>query len=457
MIRPSLQDFRQLFALAVPVVFVQLGLMAMGVVDTMIMGRVSANSLAGAAIGNVMTYAVGTFGLGLLMSLDPLVSQAVGAKDEPSIARAFQRGVVIAAVLGVFAVLVMLPVEPILRALGQPDVIVEIASPFVRVQAPGMLAFFLFVAVRQTLTALGHLQPMVWTIVIANLINGVLCWALVFGHLGFPAMGATGAGLATTIARWSMLILLAAFGWRGIRAHLRWRADTLHAGPIFRMMRIGLPIACQYMLEFGLFAAVALLMGRLGPVPAAAHQIAINIASLTFMVPLGVSSAGSVLVGRAVGAGDAPRARVSGVSALAVGVAFMLGSACVLLLVPHLLARAYTPDPAVIALAVALIPIAGVFQVFDGLQVVSIGVLRGTGDTRTPLIVNVVGYWLIALPISLWLGLSAGFGPRGLWWGLTAGLVVVALVLLVRVRVRLWGPLERLHVDEPASSRALEA
>jgi len=393
----------------------------------------------------------------MLMALDPLVSQAVGAKDEPSVVRAFQRGIVIAGVLGVGAGLALLWVEPVLRALGQPEVIVRVAGPFVRVQAPGMIAFYLFVALRQTLTALGHLRSMVWTIVIANLINGFLSWALVFGEWGFPAMGATGSGLATTIARWSMLLMLAAFGWSHLRARLRWRPDTLHLRPILRMVRIGAPIAAQYMLEFGVFAAVALLMGRLGPVPAAAHQIAINIASLTFMVPLGVSSAGSVLVGRAIGAGDAPHARRAGVSALAVGATFMLGSACMLLVIPHLLARAYTPEVAVIALAATLIPIAGVFQVFDGLQVVSIGVLRGTGDTRTPLIVSLIGYWVIALPISLWLGLSAGYGPRGLWWGLTAGLVIVALVLLARVRVRLWGPLERIHVDEPAPSPALEA
>jgi MATE family multidrug resistance protein len=456
-IRPSAKDFRQLFALAVPVVFVQIGLMAMGVVDTMIMGRVSAEGLAGAAIGNIYTYTLGTFGYGMLMSLDPLVSQAVGAKDEPSVVRAFQRGIVIAVVLGVCAVFAILPVESVLRALGQPDVIVRVATPFVHVQAPGMFAFFLFIALRQTLTALGHLRPMVYTIVIANLLNGVLCWSLVFGHFGLPPMGAVGAGLATTVARWSMLLMLSIFGWQWIRPRLRWRADSLHAGPILRMVRIGIPIACQYMLEFGVFAAVALLMGRLGPVPAAAHQIAINIASLTFMVPLGVSSAGSVLVGRAIGAGDSESARRSGVSALAVGATFMAGSACILLLVPHLLARAYTPDAAVVALAATLIPIAGVFQVFDGLQVVSIGVLRGTGDTRTPLIVNLIGYWIIALPISLWLGIQAGLGPRGMWWGLTAGLVVVALVLLARVRVRLWGPLERIRVDEPPASQALEA
>src|SRR4030095_4898642 len=198
------------------------------------------------------------------------------------------------------------------------------------------------------------------------------------------------------------------------------------------MIRVGLPIGIQYELEFGVFAAVALLMGRLGPIPAAAPQVAVNLAALPLLVPLRGSWAASVLVGRAVGAGDPGAARRAGVAALVTGTAFMTVSAIVLGLAPRLLARAYTPDAAILALAAVLIPIAGVFQVFDGVQVVSIGVLRGLGDTRTPLIVNVVGFWLFALPLSLWLGFSAGWGPRGLWWGVVAGLFVVALFLVVR-------------------------
>ncbi|HYM82238.1 MAG TPA: MATE family efflux transporter [Candidatus Limnocylindria bacterium] len=448
--RPAAADFQALFRLAVPVVLAQVGLMAMNVVDTMIVGRVSATALAGVAIGTVCVFAIGTFGMGVLMSLDPIVSQAVGAGDDPAIARALQRGVVLAGALGVVGALALIPAEPVLRALGQRPELVAVAVPYVHVQIPSLLVFFLTVAFRQTLQALGHMRPIVVTVVVMNVVNGLLAWAFVFGELGAPRLGAMGAGLATTIARWLMGIMLLILGWRDLEPRLRWRPDSIRWRPIGRMIRIGLPIGFQYELEFGVFAAVALIMGRLGPVPASAHQIAINIASLTFMVPLGVSSAAAVLVGRAVGAGDAGAARRAGLASLAAGAGFMTLSAIVLALAPQLLARAYTPDPAVLALAVTLIPIAGVFQVFDGTQVVSIGVLRGVGDTRTPLLVNLLGYWAFAFPLGLWLGFGIGWGPQGLWWGLVAGLMVVAIVLIARVRNRLWQPIDRILVDEGA-------
>jgi MATE family multidrug resistance protein len=452
--RPRSDDFRRLGALALPVVVVQVGLMAMGVVDTMIVGRVSPVALAGVAVGNVYTFAIASFGMGVLMSLDPLVSQGHGAGDHPAIARALQRGLVLSAALGVIGLLALVPTRPVLRALGQPEALVDVAVPFAHAQIPGIAAFFLAVAFRQTLQALGRMRPIVIAVLSTNLLNGVLAWALVFGKLGLPALGPAGAGIATSVSRWVMAGGLLVLGWGALRPYLSWRRDTLRWAPFSRMLRIGLPIGLQFELEYGVFAAVALVMGHLGPVPGGAHQIAINIASLTFMVPLGVSSAASVLVGRAVGGGDEHGARRAGVAALTVGAAFMALSALVLSLAPGPLARAYTPDREVIALAVALIPIAGMFQVFDGLQVVSIGVLRGVGDTRTPLIVNLVGYWLFALPIGVGLGFRMGYGPRGLWWGLVAGLMVVAVILLARVRARLWRPLRRLVVDEPGHAEA---
>jgi MATE family multidrug resistance protein len=210
-------------------------------------------------------------------------------------------------------------------------------------------------------------------------------------------------------------------------------------------VRLGLPIGAQQGLEFGAFGTVGLLMGRLGTVPVAGHQAALNLAALTFMVPLGVGAAAAVRVGHAVGAGDARGARRAAAAALACGVGFMAASALVLLAAPRALAGLYTSDAAVLALAASLIPIAGVFQVFDGLQVVSLGVLRGAGDTRVPMLVNAVGFWLLGLPLGAWLGLRTSLGPPGLWWGLVAGLAVVGVVLGARVRWRLRGGVRRVE------------
>jgi MATE family multidrug resistance protein len=227
-----------------------------------------------------------------------------------------------------------------------------------------------------------------------------------------------------------------------------WRREALAPAPLWRVVRLGSPVGMQLLLEFGVFSVVGLVMGNLGPTAAAAHQIAINIASLTYMVPLGIGTAGSVLVGRSIGAGDPVAARRFAVAALAMGVGFMACSALALVSLPVWIARAYTDDRATIALAASLIPIAGVFQVFDGTQVVSIGLLRGTGDTRTPMIVNFVGYWMVGLPLSLWLARGLRLGPRGLWWGLVAGLAAVAMIILIRLRVRMAGTLRRIHIGD---------
>jgi MATE family multidrug resistance protein len=208
------------------------------------------------------------------------------------------------------------------------------------------------------------------------------------------------------------------------------------------------------MLEGGAFTVVALLMGFLGAIQVAAHHVALNMAALTFMVPLGIGAAATVLVGHAVGRNDVEDARGASKAAIVLGVGFMMTTAVIMLTVPMLLARAYTNDAAVLALAATLIPIAGVFQVFDGLQVVSIGLLRGLGDTRTPLIVNVLGFWLLGLPVSLWLAFRLDYGPQGLWWGLVVGLAVVALALLWRVRVRLREEVRRLVIDEELGTGA---
>jgi multidrug resistance protein, MATE family len=269
-----------------------------------------------------------------------------------------------------------------------------------------------------------------------------------------PAMGVAGSAWATTLSRWLLCLLLPALSWKLITPHLHpLRPEIASVAPLGRMIRLGTPIGAQYVLEFGAFAFVALMMGWLGTRQMAGHQVAINLASLTFMVPLGVADAASVLVGRAVGRGDPAGARGSARAALVCAVTFMSCTAILFLTLPGVLAGWYTRDAAVLAVAVALIPLAGVFQVFDGLQTVAGGILRGLGHTSSPMLINLLGYWLIGLPVSAYLGFVRGIGPVGLWWGLVLGLGVVATVLLARVRIGLARQQIRVQIDLPAAIR----
>jgi len=310
---------------------------------------------------------------------------------------------------------------------------------------------------RQTLQAHRRTAPIVLTIVVANLLNVGLNYIWIYGKLGFAPLGVLGSAWATTTSRWFMAAMVLALGWRDVRVYLARRApNLLDPRALGRMLKLGAPIGAQMVLEIGAFGTVALLMGWLGVVQVAGHQVALNLASLTFMVPLGVSSAAAVIVGHAVGRGDAAGVRRSTSAALIVGVGFMLGAGALFVYAPGPLARLYTSDAAVLALAVQLLPIAGVFQVFDGLQVVSIGLLRGLGDTQVPVISNIVGFWCLGIPVSLWLGFGAGYGAVGLWWGLVVGLVIVALFLILRVRQRQSRDLSRVIIDGHARPHAAD-
>jgi MATE family multidrug resistance protein len=246
-----------------------------------------------------------------------------------------------------------------------------------------------------------------------------------------------------------MVGILLAAGWHILKPLLLpLRREALSFRPMWRMIKLGAPIGVQFQLEVGAFTVIALLMGWLGTREIASHQIAINLASLTFMVPLGVSSAAAVRVGQAVGRSDAESARRSARVALVCGAAFMGMSGIVFIAIPGALARLYTSQMEVAALAAILIPIAGVFQVFDGLQVVAVGILRGQGETRTPMLVNILGFWLLGMPLSVYLGFGRNGGAPGLWWGLVVGLGAVAAFLLARVRVLMRREMRRVVIED---------
>jgi multidrug resistance protein, MATE family len=447
-------DMRALVQLAIPVMAVEMGLMSMHVVDTLFVGHLSANALAAVSLALIYYVTMMVIGWGTLMGFDALVSQAVGAGDTPGIRRALQRGLLVAAGMSVCLALMLWPTEPILRFLRQPAEIIPTAVRIVHISIVGMPGALAFVVLRQTLQSMERLRPILLTVLIANLLNILLNWLLILGHVGFPALGVDGSAWASAISRTSMPLLLIWLARDVLLPLLRERDPHLYEiAPIVRMLRIGFPVGVQYLLEVGVFNAVALLMGVQATSTLAAHQVAINLASFTFMMPMGIGAAAAVMVGQAIGRDDADGARRAAVAGLTAGVVVSALSAFAFLVFPRALASAYVREPGVIALAATLIPLAGVFQLFDGMQAVAGGALRGAADTRAAMVANILGFWAVGLPLGLFLAFERSMGPAGLWWGLVVGLAAVAGVLLLRLRWRFSGPLTRVHVDTVSPAR----
>ena len=441
-------ELRATISLALPVVLVQIGMMFMGVVDTVMVGHVSARVLAAVALGNLYFFNAIVLANGTLMALDPVIAQAVGAGDIEAVSRAMQRGILLAIGLSGVTALLMLPAHGLLVLTHQQPAIIPDTTAYLEISIPGVLPFLVFVVFRQTLQALHRVAPIVWTIVGANLCNAGLNWVFVYGHLGSPALGASGSALATLASRWLMAMALLVFAWTSLRPHLvPIRRESRLVTPLLRLLQLGVPVGLQQLLESGAFGAIGLMMGMLGTTEMAGHQIAITLAALTFMVPLGVAAAAAVRVGRAVGAADQERAKLAARAAFICGMGFMSITALLFLALPRLLASIFTSEAGVIAIAGILIPVAGVFQIFDGAQAVGAGVLRGLGDTRAPLIGMIAGYWLIGLPVSLVLGFHTPLRAAGLWWGFVASLSIVAVFLAWRIRVLFRREIGRVRVE----------
>jgi MATE family multidrug resistance protein len=442
---PLREVTRQLVLLALPIVAVNLGMTLMGAVDTLMVGRVSAEALAAVALGNVLFFSLAMLGVGITLALDPVIAQALGAGDPEGVTLGVQRGVVLAFLMSVPLAALLLLGESFARVLRQPAELHAGVGTYTTILAPSVLPFLLFSVGRQTLQAMHRVAPVVWVIVIANLANVVLNKWLIFGGFGVPPMGIAGSAWATTISRSLMLVTLLWLARRELLPTLHpWRAAAFHAAGLGRLFRLGLPIGLQIEIEMATFGTVAVLMGSFGTLQVASHQVALNLASLTFMVPMGVGMGAAALVGRAVGRGDAAGARASAKAALGLGAAFMCCTALLFLTVPRFFASLYTTDQAVVAFATVLLPLAGIFQVFDGLQVVAAGILRGVGDTRAPMLINLLGFVFLGLGASLFLAYRTPLGAVGLWWGLVIGLAAVATILLLRVRFALRRPLQRM-------------
>ncbi len=422
--------------LAWPLVLAELGWSFMGIVDTMMVGRLpeSAVAIGATSLGNALGIAVGLFGGGLLLGLDTLVSQSFGARRVDDCHHSLLNAIYLALAITLPLMWLLWASGDLLAWLRVDAAVLRLALPYLNAITWSMLPLLLYFAARRYLQAMDLVLPVAFALVTANLVNVFGNWLLIYGKWGFPAMGVEGSGWSTCISRSYMAAVLLAY----IVHHDRrygtglWAAARRPDGQRIReLLRLGVPVAVMLTLEIGVFSAATTLAGKLGAIPLAAHQVALHCASFAFMVPLGISSAAAVRVGQGIGRRDPQGATRSGWTAILFGVAFMSCSALAFLLVPRLLARVFTPDPTVIAASVTLLAIAALFQLADGIQVVAIGALRGAGDTRTPMFTHLVSFWIVGLPLGYWLCFTRGWGAAGLWTGLCLGLILTGSVLLI--------------------------
>lgn len=423
---------RPTLALAVPVALAELGWMAMSTVDTMMVGRLGAEAIGAVGLGGMVFWVVLVFAMGLLLGLDTLVSQAFGAGSRDECRSLLVHGLCLGFVIALPLTLLVQGGGLLLRGWGiHPDVL-ALAEPYLGVVRWSLFPMVLFQAARRYLLATGRAVPVMVALFTANLVNLAANWVLVFGNLGAPALGVEGAGWAACITRTSMALALLMYI---LRVEGSAFAGQLRAGLTLRLERIGqllslgLPAAVQLSLEVGVIAAMTTLAGRLDPVSLAAHQIALTSASLSFMATLGVAAAGAVRVGQALGRRDPHGAVEASWAAFGLGGVVMGFAGLLFLTVPGAIIAAFTTDEATILVGASLLLIAAVFQLFDGLQAVAIGVLRGAGDTRTAMYWTLAGHWMLGLPVGAFLCFGVGLGVQGLWIGLSLALTAIACVL----------------------------
>lgn len=443
-------DIREMAKIAAPIVLINIGVQLMGVTDALMVGRLGGAAIAAVALGNFYFWNASVFGMGLLFALDPVISQAVGARESDGVARGVQRGIVLALGVSLVVTLMLLPGESVLSLVRQPADVVPSTAAYLRRRAIGTVPFFMFVVFRQTLQAMGPVRPILYAALVGNIVNIVGNWLLIFGNGGAPALGVIGSGYATAIAMWSMAATIFLIARPILGSALRpWHWSYITWASMRKLVGIGAPIGIQWFFESFAFGLTALFMGWLGTASLAGHEIALNMASLTYMLPLGFSGAAAAVVGRAVGRGDIPAARRDAIAAVICGVGVMCLSATAFVFAPEWLARRYTDEQATLNVAVSLIPLAGAFQLFDGAQAVTSGVLRGTGDTRVPALLHLLAFWGIGVPLGATLGFYTGLRERGFWWGLVAGLAAAAMLLMTRAVIRFRGVITRVG-GEPA-------
>lgn len=432
-----LRELRPTLRLAAPITAGQVGQMLMGVADTVMVGHVGTLPLAACAFANNVVMVVAVTGFGVLTAVSVRVSHAHGAGLAVATARAYHGGAGLSVLGGLACAVAMHGLYPLLHHLGQAPGVVEAARAYTLIVTWSLIPAWLTATARNYLESQSRPWPAFWIMFGGVLLNVLLNWVLIFGNLGAPALGLEGAGWATLLSRLATFLALTWFVLAGRSAPAeRWSPGRTWWAEQAALLRLGVPTGLQLLSEVGAFAVTALLIGRLGAVPLAAHQIALTCASTTFMFPLGVAMASTVRIGQALGAGRRDLLRPIGAGSFALGGAVMVFFTFLLFVAAAPIARAFVADPAVIAIAAQLLLIAGIFQTVDGVQVVASGLLRGLHDTKSPMWITLAAYWLLALPLGAWLAYGRGDGAAGMWVGLAWGLALAAVLLVARFLAR---------------------
>jgi MATE family multidrug resistance protein len=406
----------------------------MGVADVVMIGKVDASNLAAAAFANSIYFLVSILGIGTLTAVSPLVAKSKGAGHPNECAILFRQGINAAVLLSIFISSVMLFLTFNLDLFGQDAEVTKLTTDYLHILNSGTILMLLFFAIKQFSDGLSITKPSAVITIIALLLNVFLNWILIYGKFGLPALGLNGAGIATTFSRLFMAVSMISYVlWFSLYKPYLKRKDTSQNNFfLVEIFKVGLPSGFQYAFEVGAFAAAAIIIGWYGKLELAAHQVAINIASVTYMIATGISAGGSIAVGDALGRKHKQDLLKSGRAALIMGTVFMGGCGILFAFANHFIVGLYTNDVRVAQMASNLIWIAALFQLSDGIQCVSLGVLRGIADTKVPTLVTVVAYWIIGIPAGLWMAEYFEIGLYGIWFGLSVGLTFSAIMLTMR-------------------------
>ncbi len=426
---------KKTFYLSLPIIVGQIGQLTMSVADNIMVGRVGTESLAAASIGNALFMLIMVVGMGVSMAVTPLTAIARGAGRDEDCGVVLRQGLVVNMIFGIVLCGLTILAAQSIRYLNQPEAIVAPAILYMQVLGLSMIPLMLFQSFRQFAEGVSFLKPAMVITLIANLVNIFVNWVFIFGNLGAPALGLTGAGIATFSSRIFMavclvIVVMTAPALKRFDPSLRYR--KLDFSMMKQLLGIGIPGACQYFFEVSAFTASSVIVGWMGARELAAHQIARNLGSISFMGAMGISAAGTIRVSNALGRGNANDVRAAGFSATLLCAVFMGLAGIVFILLRNFLPGLYSLDSQVIDMAAGLIIVVAFFQLSDGTQAVGIGILRGITDMRIPTLLTLAAYWLIGLPAGYILAFPFDLGILGVWYGLLIGLSASALLMMLR-------------------------